>query len=172
MFFAFLPFLTTLTLPVHAGKLAEGFRGKPFAEIPVEEFTKPVDACQPGTREGVLWSCPYTIGEHAVTVQYNYNAGVFYSYTILAVGSDVVQAYSLCRDMLDIYQAAYGTAKPLNKYEAGPLDPKYWVDGNVQAAFTYNQVRANCELLVYDTVLLDLVKQRGKANAAKAVGDL
>lgn len=169
MFFAL---LTLLTPPVHAGKLAEGFRGKPFAEITVEEFTKPADTCTPGTRQGVLWSCSYTIGDHPVTVQYNYSSGVFYSYTILTVGSDVVQAYSLCRDMLDIYQAAYGTAKPLNRYQTGPLDPKYWLDGNVQATFNYNQVGANCELLVYDTILLDIVKQRGKADAAKAVGDL
>lgn len=177
MFFALFPTLAYLALGLlspdaHAGKLAEGFRGKAFAPIAAENFPKPADTCRAGDRKDVIWSCDYAIGDVPVTVHYAYNSGIFWGYTVFADAPTTADSYNVCSTLLTVYDAAYGAGKPLNKYQTARLDQKYWTDGAVYATFNYNEIAGWCELLVFDTSLFDLVKRIAKDEAGKAVGDL
>lgn len=172
MFFVYAMAALLSSSTVHAGKLAGGFRGKPFEEIPADQFQKPLDSCREGDREGVIWTCDTTIAEQPVLVRYMHASGVYWGYALVTTGSDLVGAYALCQKMLAVYEAAYGTADFLDKYRTGTLDRRYWVDGTTYATFEYKQTYGWCELMVFDTALYDLVKRRIQKDAAKGVDDL
>jgi hypothetical protein len=168
--------LLTFTLPTiaEAGKLAQGFKGRPFNEIAAADFAAPADNCAKGAGNATdpLWVCQQNIGGVENTVHYLHEQGVFWGYMIQTREQNGLSTWEVCTKMMDVYEAAYGDGRWLSEYRTAPLDQKFWTDGSVRAMFSHEPINNKCQLLVYDNQLMKLVENRRKIAASKAVNDL
>lgn len=157
--------ILAITLPAHAGKLADGFRGIPYGEQPAPAPLQDA-ACVTDPEPGVPWLCSTTIGTVPVKVGPTYDAGRVYGFFLHAKGA------SNCDVLMDTLTAAYGPSTPARDFMRGKLDDRIWYDGNARAAWDYNQFSHVCTVAMFDATEFEAVKAAQAAKAATATGDL
>ena len=158
--------MISLLLLVHsalAGKLEDGWRGRPFGPAQ-EPIAAPGDACVSSPEAGVRWRCSETIGTETVTVAYMVQEGIYSSVLIACNG------YSSCSSVLDTLTAAWG--KPFSVKEYGTLPDRYWSDGLVVGAWSYNQFSDKGTALASHTEWFAAIKAKQAAKARTAADDL
>lgn len=144
----------------HAGKLADGFRDKPFGPASVIA-EQPLEDCQSRPEKGVRWLCNTTIADAPVSVAYMQEGDLFYGVMIKS------QGYTSKTVLLDTLQAAWGSGFDTPKYEG------LWKDGDVIASMEYNQFSKEITVVWYDNALMQKMAAERKAKAAEAAkGDL
>jgi hypothetical protein len=155
--------LTLCFSTAHAGKLADGWRGRPFGPAD-EPIAAPGDACVSSPEAGVRWRCSETIGTETVTVAYMAQEGIYSSVLITCNG------FSSCSSVLDTLTAAWG--KPFSVKEYGTLPDRYWSDGLVIGAWSYNQFSHKGTALASHTEWFAAIKAKEAAKARSAADDL
>lgn len=146
-----------------AGKLEDGWRGRPFG-FADEPIAAPGDACISNPEPGVRWRCSETIGTETVTVAYMVQEGIYSSVLIECHG------FSSCASVLDTVTAAWG--KPFSVKEYGTLPDRYWSDGLVVGAWSYNQFSDSGTALMSHTEWFAAIKAKQAAKARAAADDL
>ena len=153
--------LVLLALPTaEAGKLAEGFRGRPFGDA-AWLATAPMEGCQKAPEPTVAWLCPTTIGTVPVCAAYLVDEGVFMGVFIQAKG------WAEKVELLATLKAAWGPGK-----DAAPRLEGFWIDGDVLAGMDYNRYSDGIQVTISSKAAEDLVKRRKAARVAGAAGDL
>ena len=146
-----------------AGKLEDGWRGRPFGPTG-EPIAAPGDACISSPESGVRWRCSETIGTETVTVAYMVQEGIYSSVLIECNG------FSSCSSVLDTVTAAWG--KPFSVKEYGTLPDRYWSDGLVIGAWSYNQFSTKGTAIMSHTEWFAAIKAKEAAKARTAADDL
>jgi len=154
-------FALSLILPAQAGKLADGFRGLPFGDASVVA-DKPLDDCQPGGLDGLLWVCTSTIGSTPVSVSYMGSDGLFSGVYITAEGSQHRAP------LLAVLQGAWGDG-----LDGGHRIDRLWRDGSVLATYKHNKYSGQTTVVLFDQKVSEKQKKMAAARAQEAAqGDL
>lgn len=158
----------TLTLlfavaTAHAGKLADGWRGRPFG--PASLLAEPpvpgrVSAPEPGVR----WRCQEMVGAAPVTVAYMVDEDIFSSVMVACAG------FADCQTLVDAVGAAWGKPFSIESYDS--LPERFWQDGPVVGVWRYNQFSGSGVAMASDQTLYAEVKRRKAVRARSAADDL
>ena len=153
--------LVLLALPTaEAGKLAEGFRGRPFGDA-AWLATAPMEGCQKAPEPTVAWLCPTTIGKVPVSIAYMVDEGVYLGVYVQAKGFQAKQ------DLLATLKGAWGPGM-----DGGPGLEGLWKDGDVFASFKYNRYSDDMALTIASEKANAEVKRRKAERVKSAAGDL
>jgi hypothetical protein len=147
----------------HAGKLADGWRGRPYG--PADALSvAPGDACVSSPEAGVRWRCTETIATEQVSVAYMAEEGIYSSVLITCKG------FSSCQTVLDTLLAAWG--RPFSVEEYGTLPDRFWKDGPVIGAWSYNQFSTEGTAMASHLEYFQAIKAKQAAKARTAADDL
>jgi hypothetical protein len=147
----------------HAGKLAAGWRGRPFG--PSDTIaTAPGDSCAPSPEAGVRWRCSELVGGAPVIVSYMVEEDTFASVLISCDG------FSACSVVVETLGAAWG--RPFSTESYGMLPDRFWQDGGSIGSWSYNEFSKEGYAVAADTGLLGKVKAAKAARARSAADDL
>jgi hypothetical protein len=160
--------LVSLVLPAtaDAGKLAEGFRGVPFGPADPVLTAAPMEGCARDTEIGVRWDCPTTIGGVAVHVAYIAQEGLFPSLVVYGSG------YTDAATLFPVLKASYGEGSKLHDWDDSLLADWHWRDGDVVGMWDYNQFSDRFRFTMFDTAVMERVKQIQAEKAKSSTGDL
>ena len=146
-----------------AGKLADGWRGRPFG--PAETIADPPGAsCVANPAAGVRWRCDERVGDAPVRVSYQVDEGTFLSVLITCEG------YTACSTVLDTLSAAWGP--PHTKHENEVLSLRFWSDGASVGGWQYDQLSKSGVAVAHDTEVTAKVKAAKAARARAAAEEL
>ena len=153
------------SVPAHAGKLAEGFRGVPWGDAaPLVE--PPAEGCARDPEPGIKWRCPITVGGVPVVAAWAVEHSLFNAVVVS------VEGFNEADKLFNVLQAAYGKGRKENEYQSGSLPDWRWRDGVVTAGWSYNRFSEQGTLVLLHLDHVRDVRQRNKDKAAESAGDL
>lgn len=149
----------------HAGKLADGWRGRPWGDATSLATAPFPEGCVANPEPGVAWTCQEDVGGIVYPVAYMVSEGY---YTGLVLHCD---GFAACASLQSVLVAAWGTCRK-DEYASGALPDCRWGDSGVFASWDFNRYSDKGTVVAIHVASFRAAEAKEKAKAAGAASGL